>query len=64
MLGPGRPKCELLYENVVKALDELEIEGRFSESEGFYADCCPWGLGNPWVGCGLKACFSGEGIER
>lgn len=25
MLGPGCPKCELLYENVVKALDELEI---------------------------------------
>ncbi|BAU23754.1 redox-active disulfide protein 2 [Caldimicrobium thiodismutans] len=25
VLGPGCPKCELLYENVVKALDELGI---------------------------------------
>ncbi|MFN4132389.1 MAG: thioredoxin family protein, partial [Caldimicrobium sp.] len=23
VLGPGCPKCELLYENVVKALEEL-----------------------------------------
>lgn len=26
VLGTGCPKCELLYENVVKALEELGIE--------------------------------------
>uniref|UniRef100_A0A832GPV8 Thioredoxin family protein n=1 Tax=Caldimicrobium thiodismutans TaxID=1653476 RepID=A0A832GPV8_9BACT len=26
VLGPGCPKCELLYENVVKAIEELGVE--------------------------------------
>lgn len=35
VLGPGCPKCELLYENVVKALDELGIEADLVKVKDF-----------------------------
>lgn len=35
VLGPGCPKCELLYENVVKALDELGIEANLLKIKDF-----------------------------
>lgn len=35
VLGPGCPKCELLYENTVKALDELGIEANLIKVKDF-----------------------------
>ncbi|MFN3407031.1 MAG: thioredoxin family protein [Caldimicrobium sp.] len=35
VLGPGCPKCELLYENVVKALDELGMEAQITKIKDF-----------------------------
>jgi small redox-active disulfide protein 2 len=35
VLGPGCPKCELLYENVVKALDELGVEADIIKIKDF-----------------------------
>lgn len=35
VLGPGCPKCKLLYENVVKALDELGIEANLIKVKDF-----------------------------
>ncbi|MFN3921393.1 MAG: thioredoxin family protein [Caldimicrobium sp.] len=35
VLGPGCPKCELLYESVVKALDELGIEANLIKVKDF-----------------------------
>ncbi|MEZ0343556.1 MAG: thioredoxin family protein [Caldimicrobium sp.] len=35
VLGPGCPKCELLYENVIKALDELGIEADLVKIKDF-----------------------------
>jgi len=35
VLGPGCPKCELLYENVVKALEELGIEAELIKVKDF-----------------------------
>jgi small redox-active disulfide protein 2 len=35
VLGPGCPKCELLYENAVKALDELGIEADLIKVKDF-----------------------------
>ncbi|MFN3505681.1 MAG: thioredoxin family protein [Caldimicrobium sp.] len=35
VLGPGCPKCELLYGNVVKALDELGIEANVTKIKDF-----------------------------
>jgi len=35
VLGPGCPKCELLYENVVKALEELGMEAELIKVKDF-----------------------------
>ncbi|MFN4197156.1 MAG: thioredoxin family protein [Caldimicrobium sp.] len=35
VLGPGCPRCELLYENVVKALDELGMEAQITKIKDF-----------------------------
>lgn len=35
VLGTGCPKCELLYENVVKALEELGVEANIVKVKDF-----------------------------
>jgi small redox-active disulfide protein 2 len=63
VLGPGCPKCELLYENVVKALDELGIPADLVKIKDFMQIAAHGVLTTPGLVIDGKLVSQGKGLS-